>query len=449
MKRMASCDPITATVTSMAADKLDADLRQPSFTFDVAFLLGGPKKETDEGIGVLSFGVMLPNPSFWVQLIGFLALGVVLGYVVAIINYNLIIKRRGLQDSSCSYVRKVEKYLVGSISISLCLVFPYLVIWTFNVRNMIIKFCVATIMPVLTIFHTMEAMFGTSPPCVESTMGRYALYSSSPLEVCFDQTTCRPITVKLKQTLEAARAFGLALVVLGMYQSTLGPMGYEPFTTQAPLDSMDHTIRDLFSFGHLVNNLVAALLLQLYLTAFCLGLKVVTNIIVGVETKDVMSNAIFRSSSPSDFWGKKWNTLIHGVLKRAVFKPAVRHFPKSMAATAAFFASGLFHEWILSAIFFVHDYEKDEDGQCKLCYHPSYGRNLLFFVINAIIIAVEYYVGEWYIFLWIKKCLPRFLVSILVVSTALPFAHLFTSDYIKSDYFYHGQIGFPLVILLT
>ena len=163
MKRMASSDSITATVASMAADKLDTDLRQPSFTFDLAFLLGGPKQEIDDGIGVLSFGVILPNPSFWIQLIGFLVLGVVLGYIVAIINYSLIIRRRKLQDSSCSYVRKVEKYLVGSVSISLCLMFPYLVIWTFNVRNMIIKFCVATIMPVLTIFHTMEAMFGTSP----------------------------------------------------------------------------------------------------------------------------------------------------------------------------------------------------------------------------------------------------------------------------------------------
>ena len=434
----------------MAADKLDTDLRQPAFSFDLAFLLGGPQKQdNNEGVGVLTFGVVLPNPLFWIQLVAFMALEVVLGCIAAVINYNLIVCRRNLHNSveSKGYVRSVEPYLVGLVTISLCVIFPYLIISAFNVRNMIIKFCLATIMPVLTIFHTMEAVFATSPACVESTMGRYVWYSASPLEVCFDPVTCQPIKAKL--TLEAVRDFAVFLMILGIYQSVFGPCAYEPFDTQVPLDSMDHTIRDLLSFAHLFNNLVAAILLQLYLTTFCLGLKVVTNLLVGVETKRVMSNAIFDSSSPSDFWGRKWNTLIHGVLKRATFKPAVRHFPKSIAAMAAFLASGLFHEWILSAIFYVHDYERDERGQCQQCYQPSYGRNLLFFSINAIIMATEYFVGKWCVFRWISRTLPKPLVSILVVCTALPFAHLFTADYIKSDYFYHGQIGFPLLIQLS
>ena len=77
----------------------------------------------------------------------------------------------------------------------------------------------------------------------------------------------------------------------------------------------------------------------------------------------------------------------------AVFQTSSKVLIKSMAATAAFFASGLFPVVrILSAMFFVHDYEKDEDGQCNFCYQPSYGKNLLFFIINAIIITVEYFV---------------------------------------------------------
>ena len=193
---------------------------------------------------------------------------------------------------------------------------------------------------------------------------------------------------------------------------------------------------------------MAALLLQLYLTTFCLGLKAITNIVAGVETKQVMSDALFKSTSPSQFWGERWNTLIHGVLKRGVYKPALRYLPKAFAATLAFSCSGLFHEFILSAIFYVHHYERDANGECRLCYVPSYGHNLVFFLINAIIIAAEHKVGGASIFQWIKVNLPIPLVSLLVVGTALPFAHLFTADYILSDYFVHGKIGFPMIVNL-
>ena len=31
--------------------------------------------------------------------------------------------------------------------------------------------------------------------------------------------------------------------------------------------------------------------------------------------EDVMKNAMFTATSAADFWGRKWNLLIHGVLK--------------------------------------------------------------------------------------------------------------------------------------
>ena len=287
--------------------------------------------------------------------------------------------------------------------------------------------------------------------CAETSFSRFALYMASPLEICFDQRTCRPIKVNVTRTLRALGDFALFLVVLGLYQSIFGPSRYHPFSAGAdfpPLDSYSHSLRDLLNPRHLGNNLVAALLLQLYLTTFCLGLKAVTNLVAGIETKKVMSDALFGSSSPSQFWGRNWNTLIHGVLKRAIYKPALRYLPKAVAATAAFLSSGLFHEYILSALFYFPNREIDANGQCQHCYVPSYGRNVIFFLINAFIIAVEHKVGGASIFAWIKSNLPIPIVSLFVVSTALPFAHLFTADYILSEYFVHGQMGFPLIVSL-
>ena len=434
---------ITSLLSCLYGDKLDVDDREPIVTFDVAHLLGGPAAK-----GVLSFGILLPNPAFWMQLISFMMLGVLLGLVVAVLNYNLIVLRRRPSTPKPS----IEALFVAfGISIPLCVVFPYAVIATFNVRNYVIKFCLATISPVLTIFHSLEAVFGTSPRCAEMSFAQYALYMASPLEVCFDRSTCRTMKTTMTHTLRALVEFALFLSVLGLYQSIFAPFRYQPFATSTefpPLNSFSHSLRELLTLGHLGNNLVAALLLQLYLTTFCLGLKAITNIVAGFETKQVMSDALFKSTSPSQFWGERWNTLIHGVLKRGVYKPALRYLPKAFAATIAFSCSGLFHEFILSAIFYAHRYERDANGECTLCYVPSYGRNLVFFLINAIIIAAEHKVGGASIFQWIKTNLPIPLVSLLVVGTALPFAHLFTADYILSDYFVHGNIGFPMIVPL-
>ena len=80
-------------------------------------------------------------------------------------------------------------------------------------------------------------------------------------------------------------------------------------------------------------------------------------------------------------------------------------------------------------------------------YSPIYGRSTTFFVWNAIIIGLEHMVGGAKIFQLLKNNLPRIAVSLLVSLTALPMAHWFTFDYVKSDFFHDGQIGFPMIVL--
>ena len=82
------------------------------------------------------------------------------------------------------------------------------------------------------------------------------------------------------------------------------------------------------------------------------------------------------------------------------------------------------------------------------CYRPGYGRNTLFFIWNAIIIGFEYAIGGAALFQLLKKHLPLILLSLLVSAPALPFAHLFTNDYVRSDFFKDGQIGFPLAVII-
>lgn len=74
----------------------------------------------------------------------------------------------------------------------------------------------------------------------------------------------------------------------------------------------------------------------------------VTSLLVGYKTKQVMYNPILTATTPSDFWGRKWNTVVHGVLKGGVFKPTFRYFGRTVAVFSTFLASGLLHEWILT-----------------------------------------------------------------------------------------------------
>ena len=68
---------------------------------------------------------------------------------------------------------------------------------------------------------------------------------------------------------------------------------------------------------------------------------------VGYMPITLMRSPLTSATSPLDFWGRRWNRLIHGLFKRTVFQPMVKHgVPKAAASMSAFVVSGLFHEYV-------------------------------------------------------------------------------------------------------
>ncbi len=61
-------------------------------------------------------------------------------------------------------------------------------------------------------------------------------------------------------------------------------------------------------------------------------------------------------------------------------------------------------------------------------------------------IALEYAIGGAAIFQLFRAHLPLMAVSLLVALTALPTAHWFTNDYVRSDFFHDTVIGFPMIV---
>ena len=173
--------------------------------------------------------------------------------------------------------------------------------------------------------------------------------------------------------------------------------------------------------GHLGNCFLAAYMFQLLLGLFGFAMSAIVQFGFGLKTNVSMRNPMLEATSPSDFWGKRWNTLVHGVLKRGVYKPVRRHGSASMASLAAFVASALFHEWIVSVMAFRRECTSDDPD----CYQPELGSNATFFLWNAGIIAVENLLRRNILVEKVGSTMPRIGVTIIIIMTSLPLAHLF------------------------
>ena len=109
-----------------------------------------------------------------------------------------------------------------------------------------------------------------------------------------------------------------------------------------------------------------------------------------------------------------------------------------LSATAVFFISGLFHEYVLSVV----DFSRDDNGK-----RIVYGAQTAFFMWNAGVVALEYLLRKrsGMKFGWLEG-LPRTMISLLVVLTVLPISHWFSDDYIRMDLFSDYKRGFPIIV---
>lgn len=173
-----------------------------------------------------------------------------------------------------------------------------------------------------------------------------------------------------------------------------------------------------------------------------------------------MNNPVFGSTSPSDFWGRRWNLLIHDCLKRGVYWPVQRQFSSTtLAVMATFFASGLFHEWVQVTVFPPSwDHSIGIDGSCYLhgregsfsplhCYTPKYGASMAFFMWQALLIAVEFAVGPHFKDFFIR--IPAPVKTILTILAGACVAHWFTEPYVHSTFFLDGNAALFLFKLKT
>jgi hypothetical protein len=353
----------------------------------------------------------------------------------------------------------VSKHLwVYGVILPFWIICPYYAIQQLDFRHLIFKFAAGVITPTLTLFRTTEgtntnqmacsrlfircfchvsfdsiatepillnpllsiclALYGFTPKYATKSARRFAFYFSCPVILAPDKEG-EFVQVPFSKTLRHLKTFSILIFVLGMYSSWMITFKHLCVYSYGPPPADDHEHDDWYSFHRLftwqlyANNLFQAILFQLVLQTYCEGLMFVFSLLCGYEIMPVMDNPVFASRSPSDFWGRRWNLLVHEALKNGVFKPARRYMSKTAAVAVTFLVSGIFHEWLLIAL-------HASSGDCSNCFSVVYGSATIFFAWQGILVSIESLVGHWSLFTKLDKILPMPVRTALIIASGIP-----------------------------
>mmetsp|Transcript_2273 Transcript_2273/g.4136 ORF Transcript_2273/g.4136 Transcript_2273/m.4136 type:complete len:194 (-) Transcript_2273:6-587(-) len=174
-----------------------------------------------------------------------------------------------------------------------------------------------------------------------------------------------------------------------------------------------------------------------------------TMTIAGYKTVSFMNHPLLLSASPTGCWARRWNRVVQGLLKRAIFKP-IRKISGSrwIAVAGTFLMSGLLHEYASTVMFY--EYTDDSivsfNDQLSRVYNPTMGKMMIFFSANGFILFLEEAIGGFTLFQWISRTFPTPVISLLVVAIVLPISHLFTADWIHGGHFSDFSLALPLIV---
>jgi hypothetical protein len=398
---------------SVYANKFEEDVREPELFFTVPY--GGG-----------TYGITGVDPMFWVQLaVIVVLLESIVNVAAAVVVYTWIVKQRG----------SLSAYLVGyGFVIPALLYLPFHLIHLLDLRNTALKVASAG-GPTLMVFRTLEAMYGTVPSFAKQSMGSFILYYIATVQYEFDSKTHKLVPALRSDLVRKAIQCNFLFLQTVVVGSILISYNYQVFPSrqiQSPTD--------LFYWGNLCNNYLMAFLTSLCLEAGSTAIGLIISLLSGISTVDLNDRPLTKATSPSDFWGKRWNKLVSSGLKRGVFVPLrMASFSRPTAALATFAASGLLHEYILIVMAINM---KDQQVTPLI----NYGHQLAFFLWNGTVLILEHLLKGHAVVTWIQTHFPAPIRTALVILTVIPVAMLFTEAYVDFGFYADYALGFPRLI---
>lgn len=320
-------------------------------------------------------------------------------------------------------------------------------------------------------------MHGFCPAHTTKSMDNFVLYYASPFIAKYDSKTEQYIKTSPTALVQKLVFYMQALCLMGAIHSVFITFPDTFIQFGEPFDkNVWYSWYNIFRWRQLWENLcfagkymvspcivlsvdlqctytLAALFpqvfFQTYLATCASGLQLMTMLVTGLELEEMWINPLSKSASFSDFWGRRWNLSVHNALKRGVFQPVRRYYPKYVALSAAFLASGVFHEWLVWLVFSPLPSAKtisshNEDCTDWKCYTPTYGPAIIFFVFQGLLVAIEFSTAQYYMSL-IQKSVPGPIATLLIVCIGGSMAHLFSDAYVNSSFFVGGRVAYILI----
>ena len=279
-----------------------------------------------------------------------------------------------------------------------------------------------------------------------SSLKMIVLYFSSTLLLQVDERTNCPVPFKKSIFLQKLRQFVSVFIQTSLLFSVLLANDYQIYPQHDHVDNLF-----LYCASHLGNAFLLASLTSLVLDGGASGLGLLTSCVTGYTLEHFSDSPLTKSTSPSDFWGRRWDRPVQSALRRGCYQPLCDYFGSAMAAFGTFVVSGFIHEYVLLAMSFR--------GQHT--YRPRYGMQFAFFLWNGIVLMLERTYRR------LRKTrkdgrlsrihgqvssmlasFPQPVQTALVLMTVLPIGHWFTDEYIGASFYDDASWGFPILVVV-
>jgi hypothetical protein len=276
------------------------------------------------------------------------------------------------------------KYLVGfGFVIPVVLYLPFPIIEMLDIQALSLRLGLIAA-PLTCTLKCLEAIYGFTPKYAMTSMAEFRLHFGFIQFPKIDPQTKQRIPATVKSQLICVRNYVKHAIINGIIYSIFIPCSFQPFSPSRP----DTDVYIATDIKQLLNNLLVAVMVSWSLVFSMNGVGSIIQVVGGFQTEDVVNNPMFGSTSPSDFWGNRWNKLIHRGLKQGVYKPVrAQTGSRNLATMATFLASGLAHEYTWAVMFYPSSHEQEK-------YMAPFGKTLLFFGWNGILLILEHGLGR-------------------------------------------------------
>ena len=251
-----------------------------------------------------TYAILSPNPYYWIQLTVLISIQSIIAILLAITIYKGIIQRRG---STFAYL------LCWGFILPFAVILPFYLISFFDVRNRAVLVSTAAT-PTLVTFRCLEALYGFSPHSVEDSLFNYCMYYSSVIEFVFDKNTRSPAIATMGDVVKKGKSFMMNLIVVSLLLSFMEVHEYQPFDiNESTIQDDSGLLRNTMRYvqpGHVANNFFSAVLTSSTVATGTAAFGFAICGLAGILTLDVFDSPMFKSTSVSDFWGRRWNRLV-------------------------------------------------------------------------------------------------------------------------------------------